>query len=142
MDYLSQLDKMLNTGHRLIAMESYEVERICDLLLELSRFNASPFYLASPGQGMYRFGASHISIPRTVKPEDLIEHIKASTHYGVFILRDYNEILKNEKLVDQLLEIATGESNKVVLFIADHLELPEKLRPKTLRSKHQMKKTG
>lgn len=142
MEYLSQLEKMLESGHRIITMETYDVERVCDLLLELSRFSSKPYYLAQPGQAMHRLGASHISIPRTQSPQDLLEHIEASQHFGIFILRDYAEILSDVDLVEDLINIATGDAHKIVVMIAEHIEMPASLKAYSLRSKHQMKKTG
>ena len=142
MEYLSQLEKMLESGHRIITMETYEVDRICDLLLELSRFSQKPYYLAQPEQPMYRLGASHIGIPRTKTPEDLMEHIEASQHFGIYIVRDYTEILDKEDLVEDLINIATGDAHKVIVMVAEHITLPEQLKPYVVRSKHQMKETG
>ena len=142
MEYLSQLEKMLESGHRIITMETYEVDRICDLLLELSRFSPKPYYLAQPEQPMYRLGASHIGIPRTKTPEDLMEHIEASQHFGIYIVRDYTEILDKEDLVEDLINIATGDAHKIVVMVAEHITLPDQLKPYVVRSKHQMKETG
>ena len=142
MEYLSQLEKMLESGHRIITMETYEVDRICDLLLELSRFSQKPYYLAQPEHPMHRLGASHIGIPKTKSPEDLMEHIEASQHFGIYIVRDYTEILDKEDLVEDLINIATGDTHKIVLMVAEHITLPEQLKPYVVRSKHQMKETG
>ena len=142
MEYLSQLEKMLESGHRIITMETYEVDRICDLLLELSRFSPKPYYLAQPEQPMYRLGASHIGIPRTKTPEDLMEHIEASQHFGIYIVRDYTEILDKEDLVEDLINIATGDAHKVIVMVAENITLPDQLKPYVVRSKHQMKETG
>ncbi len=142
MEYLAQLEKMLESGYRIIAMESYEVDRVCDLLLELSRFSAKPYYLARPEQPMYRLGASHIGIPKTATPEDVMEHIEASQHFGIYILRNYTEILDNEDLVEDLISIATGDTHKVVVMVSEHIKLPRQLKPYTVRSKHQMRDTG
>ncbi|MCK4864235.1 MAG: hypothetical protein KAT06_02320 [Gammaproteobacteria bacterium] len=142
MEYLNQLEKMLESGHRIITMESYEVDRVCDLFLELSRFSSKPYYLAQPEQAMHRFGASHIGIPKTNKPEDLMEHIEASQHFGIYILRNYTEILDDVDMVEDLISIATGDTHKVVVMIAEHIKLPDQLIPYTVRSKHQMKNTG
>jgi len=142
MEYLNQLEKMLESGHRIITMESYEVERVCDLLLELSRFSSKPYYLAQPEHAMYRLGASHIGIPKTRAPIDLMEHIEASQHFGVYILRNYTEILDDSDLVEDLINIATGDTHKVVIMVAEHIKLPNQLSPYAVRSKHQMKNTG
>lgn len=142
MEYLNQLERMLESGHRLISMESYEVDRVCDLLLELSRFSSKPYYLAQPEKAMHRLGASHIAIPRTQKPDELMEHIEASQHFGIFILRNYTEILDDEDLVEDLINVATGDVHKIVVMVAEHIKLPSQLKPFAVRSKHQMKNTG
>jgi len=142
MEYLNQLEKMLESGHRIITMESYEVDRVCDLLLELSRFSSKPYYLAQPEQAMHRLGASHIGIPKTRTPEDLLEHIEASQHFGIYILKNYAEVLDEDDIIEDLISIATGDTHKVVVLIAEHLKLPTQLKPYAVRSKHQMKETG
>ena len=142
MEYLNQLEKMLESGHRIITMESYEVDRVCDLLLELSRFSSKPYYLAQPEQAMHRLGASHIGIPKTNKPADLLEHIEATQHFGIYILKNYTEILDDEDIVEDLISIATGDTHKVVILVAEHIKLPHQLKPYAVRSKHQMKETG
>ena len=142
MDYLNQLEKMLESGHRIITMESYEVDRICDLLLELSRFSSKPYYIAQPEQAMHRLGVSHIGIPRTNTPQDLMEHIEASLHFGIYILKNYTEILDDDDMVEDLISIATGDTHKVVVMIAEYIKLPTKLAAYAVRSKHQMKDTG
>jgi len=142
MNYLNQLEKMLESGYRIITMESYEVDRVCDLLLELSRFSNKSYYLAKPEQPMHRLGASHIGIPRTNTPEDVMEHIEASQHFGIFVLRNYTEILDDSDLVEDLINIATGDVHKVVLMISEHIKVPKELKPYVARSQHQMKDTG
>lgn len=142
MTYLNQLEKMLESGNRVITMETSEVDRVCDLILELSRFSAKPYYLAQPETAMYRLGASHIGIPRTNTPEDLMEHIEASQHFGIYVLRNYTEILDDGDLVEDLISIATGDVHKVVVMIAQHIKVPNNLKPYVARSRHQMKDTG
>jgi len=139
MEYLKQIEKMLDSGHRIITIESLECDRVCDFLLELSRISSNSFYLAAPGEGMHRLGASHITIPRTQTAEDIMEHIEASHHFGYFILRDFDKILKDEDLIEDLLSIATSTTNKVVIFISQNIDLPDLLKPYTMRSKHKMK---
>jgi len=142
MEYLNQLEKMLESGHRIITMESYEVDRVCDLLLELSRFSSKPYYIAQPEKAMYRIGASHIGIPKTHHPEDLMEHIEASQHFAIYILKNYSEILEDNDLIEDLINIATADTHKIVVMVAEHISLPEELKPYAVRSKHQMKATG
>ena len=101
-----------------------------------------PYYLAEPEQAMYRLGASHIGIPKTHSPDDLMEHIEATQHFGIYILRNYTEILDDEDLVEDLISIATSDAHKIVVMVAEHISLPSQLKPYVVRSKHQMKDTG
>lgn len=139
MDYLNQLEKILESKYRLISIESYDTERVLDLFLQLSRFSNKAFYLANPNEGMSRMGASHITIPRTQSIKEQLEYIEASKHYGVFIIRDIGEELENSKNITLLINIATSSTPKVVILLSEYLDVPRQLKPYILRSKHQLK---
>jgi len=140
MNYLSQLEKMLEAGYRIISIETYDTDRVADLFTQLSRFSTKAFYISTQGAPMYRVGASHIAIPRTTDTDDLLEHIEGAQHFGVFILRDFNHALDDKVNISLLKRIATGDSDKVVVLLGEFNELPKSLKPYTLRSKHQMRK--
>ena len=142
MDYLNQLEKILESKYRLISIESYDTERVLDLFLQLSRFSSKAFYLANPNEGMSRMGASHITIPRTQTVKEQLEHIESSKHYGVFIIRDIGDELEDSKNIKLLKEIATGNTPKVVILMSEYLDIPRQLKPYILRSKHQLKESA
>lgn len=142
MNYLDQLDQMLDANFRIVSIETYDPERVTDLFTQLSRFSNKAFYYWENEAGLHRIGASHIKIPRTGPARELLAHIDASKHFGVYILRDFNEHLENEKNIQNLLRIASGDVNKVVVLLADFIKLPKALVPFTLRSKHQMRQAG
>ncbi len=140
MNYLTQLEQMLESGYRLVSIETYDTDRVSDLFTQLSRFSNKAYYMSTPKASMYRIGASHIAIPRTQDTSDLLDHIDGSQHFGVFILRDFNHALEDKENVKLLHKIVTGSVDKVVLLLSESIELPAALKPYTLRSKHQMKK--
>jgi hypothetical protein len=142
MDYLNQLEKILESKYRLISIESYDTERVLDLFLQLSRFSNKAFYQANPNEGMHRMGASHITIPRTQSTKEQLQYIEASKHYGVFIIRDIGDELENPKIITLLKNIATGDKPKVVILLSEYLDLPRQLKPYILRSKHQLKESA
>ncbi len=142
MDYLNQLEKILESKYRLLSIESYDTDRVLDLFVQLSRFSNKAFYLGKPDQGLHRVGASHITIPRTQTATEQLEHINSSKHFGIFILRNFEEKLDDKKNIALLKEIATGENAKVVVLLSEYLEIPRVLKPYVLRSKHQLKQTG
>ena len=127
MEYLEQLEQIIEKGHRLITIDTNAVDRVCDLLLELSRFSTKPYYMAQPIQAMYRFGFSHMSIPRTQVVNSLVEHIENSKHFGIFILRDYLGILDDDEIVKKLIKIATADTHKIIIMVAENTDSPKKL---------------
>ena len=142
MNYLDQLDQMLDANFRIVSIETYDPERVTTLLTQLSRFSNKAFYFWDNGLGLHRIGASHIKIPRTASASELLTHIEASKHFGVYILRDFNDPMENEKNIQSLMKIASGDVDKVVVLLSDFINLPKALRPFTLRSKHQMRQAG
>lgn len=142
MNYLDQLDQMLDANFRIVSVETYDPERVTDLFTQLSRFSNKAFYMWENNQGLHRIGASHIKIPRTASAKELLNHIEGSKHFGVYILRDFNEDLQDEKNIQSLLKIASGDLNKVVVLLGDFVKLPKALKPFTMRSKHQMRQAG
>jgi len=143
MDYLSQFEKILEANYRLITLETQDIERMVDMFTRLSRFTNKAIYQWQPGQGMHRIGANHITIPRTQEANHVLAHVEASTHYGVFILRDFNDALAVKENAALLHRIATtGDAHRVVVLLGEHIDLPDSLRPFTLRSRHQMRKAS
>jgi len=142
MDYLQNLEKILESKYRLITIESYDTDRVHDLFVQLSRFSNKAYYVSVGNEGMHRIGASHIKIPRTQSAKEQLEHISNSKHFGVYILRDFDDELKDKKVVALLKNIVTKGCDKSVILLSEYIELPRELKPFTLRSKHQLKQTG
>ncbi len=139
MDYLGQLEKILESKYRLVSMETYDTDRVVDLFTQLSRFSNKAFYMSQPNAGMHRLGASHITIPRTQTARDQLDHIENTRHFGIYILRDFNYALEDRKIVARLKDIATSPDAKVVIFLSEFVDLPRELKPYTMRAKHQLK---
>ena len=142
MKYLDQLENMLDTGYRLVTIETYDPERVEELFTQLSRFSSRAYYLGVPGEGIHRVGANHIKIPRTQNAREMLTHIDKCKHFGIYILKNFNQEMENEHIVNQMKRIATGDADKVIILLGEFIDLPKSLKPFTLRSKHQMKQTG
>ncbi|HEB56561.1 MAG TPA: hypothetical protein ENI98_09695 [Gammaproteobacteria bacterium] len=139
MDYLGQLEKILESRYRLLTVETYDTDRVVDLFTQLSRFSNKAFYMSQPNEGMHRLGAAHITIPRSKTAKEQLEHIENTRHFGIYILRDFNYALDDPKIITQLKSIATGPDAKVIIFLSEFVDLPKELKPYTMRSKHQLK---
>ena len=142
MSYLNQLDQMLDAEYRLVTIESDDIDRILELFTQLTRFSNKAFYFWQDNIGMHRLGASHITLPHTQSASDILTHIENSKHYGVYLLDDFNSLLKNKEIVSRLKNIAEDDYEKVIILLGENIQLPKSLKQHTLRSKHKVKNTG
>ncbi|MFP3874327.1 MAG: hypothetical protein ACLFV1_07715 [Thiohalophilus sp.] len=142
MNYLHQLEKVLETRFKLATMETYDTDRVVDLFTQLSRFSNKAIYMHLPGEGMHRLGAAHITLPRTRTPLEVLEHIDTTPHYGIYILRDFNDSLEDRKVIDKLKQIGASDKRRLVIMLSEYLDLPRELKPYTLRSKHRIKQAS
>lgn len=142
MNYLQQLEKVLDTPYKLMSMETYDTDRVGEVLTLLGRFSHKPIYMHLPNEGMHRLGAAHITIPRTRTAHEVLEYIDKTPHYSIYILRNFNEALEDKKIVDKLRKIGTGSPRKLVILLSEYIELPPQLKPYVMRSKHQVKQAS
>lgn len=142
MNYLQQLEKVLETRFKLASIETYDTDRVTEVFTQLSRFSHKAIYMHQQDEGMHRLGAEHITIPRTRTATEVLEHIDNTPHYGIYILRDFNTALDDRKIIAKLKQIATGNKNKLVILLSEYIDLPRELKPYTLRSKHQIKQAS
>jgi hypothetical protein len=139
---LQQFEKILDTEYRIISMETYDVDRIHEMFTRLSRFTPRPIYEWEPGVGMRRLGASHIVIPRTQSARDVLMHIENTNHYAVYVMRNFNDAMKSEATVETLRRMATSEQARTIVLLGEAVDLPESLKPLTLRSRHQLRQAS
>ncbi|MGD8407794.1 MAG: hypothetical protein PVG13_08395 [Thiohalophilus sp.] len=142
MNYLQQLEKVLDTRYKLMSMETYDTDRVGEVLTLLGRFSHKPIYMHLQNEGMHRLGAEHITIPRTRSSMEVLEYIDKTPHYGIYILRDFNTALEDRKILNKLKQIATGSQRKLIIMLSEYIELPKELKPYVLRSKHQIKQAS
>ncbi|MDZ7662746.1 hypothetical protein [Thiohalophilus sp.] len=142
MNYLHQLEKILETRFKLATMETYDTDRVIDLFTQLSRFSNKAFYMHLPGEGIHRLGAAHITLPHTRTPLEVLKHIDTTPHYGIYILRDFNDSLEDKQVIDKLKQIGAGDKRKLIIMLSEYLDLPTELKPYTLRSKHRIKQAS
>ncbi|TDY02634.1 hypothetical protein [Thiohalophilus thiocyanatoxydans] len=142
MNYLQQLEKVLETRFKLATMETYDTDRVIDLFNQVNRFSNKAIYIYQAGESMHRVGAAHISLPHTRTPLEVLEHIDTTPHYGIYILRDFNSPLEDKKAVDKLKQIGTSNTRRLVILLSEYIDLPMELKPYTLRAKHRIKQAS
>jgi hypothetical protein len=126
------LEKLISTGYKLIALETDSPEQTINDFRPLVR-EGKAIYLWEKNTGLSRMEASHITIPNTKTPDMVINHIRQSNLYGVYLLVGFNNDIAKYSLQSSFEQIADDrKSNKIIIFIDHYFNYPHKLMRKLL----------
>lgn len=126
------LEKLIATNYKLIALETDSPEQTVIDFRPLVR-QGKAIYVWENRSGLSRLEASHINIPNTQTPEMVLNHIKQSKLYGIFLLVGFNKEVARPAFLNTFEQIAeAGNQKKVVFFIDSHFDYPQKLMSKLL----------
>lgn len=121
------LEKLISTGYKLIALETDSPEQTINDFRPLVR-ESKAIYQWENNTGLSRLEASHINIPNTKTPEMVINHIKQSKLYGIYLLLGFNSNIAKPAILSALNQIADdNSSNKVIIFIDKYFNYPHHL---------------
>lgn len=126
------LEKLISAGYKLITLETDSPEQTLNDFRPMVR-EGKAIYLWEQDNGLRRMEASHISIPKTTSPEMVLNHIKQSKLYGIYLLVGFSAELGNRSLFPAMNQIADDENTKqIVIFIDSHFDFPHALISKIL----------
>lgn len=121
------LEKLISTGYKLIAVETDSPEKTISDFRPLVR-EGKAIYVWENDTGLTRLEAAHIKIPNTKTPEMVLNHIKQSKLYGIYLLVGFSKEMLKPALLNAFEQIATDSNhNKVVIFIDSYFNYPQKL---------------
>lgn len=137
---LERIDKLTEQAYSLVYFESLRSAHITDLFKSLSLASSKAIYHWTPDNGLYRMDASHIMIPRSQTPRHLLELIHGTPHFGVYLLSQFDEALKEQHNVDMLKKIIAGyHSNpKMLILLGNEMDIPAELRPSVAHIRHTL----
>lgn len=145
MDELRYIEQLVDSDFKLAAVDTSNPQRIVSLFGKLSRVSGKAVYLWSEQEGLYRLGAEHVVIPQTRRPEDVLDYVLSSIHYGIYLLPMNNEALKDFRVAEALKRVATTNNDRtrrLVVLLGHGLELPKSILPLTVRMRHAMRDTA
>ena len=121
------LETLISSGFKFIALETSSPEQSINDFRPLVR-EGKAIYLWDIASGLRRMEASHISIPNTQSPENVLNHIRQNRHYGVYLLMGFGKELGNKQLQPVFQEIVSQPaSSKVVIFVDNQFDYPYQL---------------
>ena len=134
---LQIVEKLIESAPPLVSFETVRVPRAIELFKALSLTQTRPVYLWSAGAGLHRMDASHILIPRTDNPSNVLDFINAHRYSGVFLLPGFTQFLEDSHTVAQMKRVMeTSDSEKIIVLVDPFIEIPELLRPFTRRVRY------
>jgi len=138
---LERINKLTEQSYPIVYFETLRSVHIVELFKNLSLCSSKAIYHWQPETGMYRMDANHIMIPRTVEPEDVLNTINSMAHFGVFVLTDFNQHIKDQKIVNVLKKISsTHRANpKMIILLGSKMDIPSDLRPTVAHIRHTMR---
>jgi len=127
------IEKLIATDYTLFTLETASPEKIIDSFRYFGRTGRAT-YVWEDTSGLYRLEASHIRLPNTETPLQVLNYIQNNHHFGIYLLKGFNKFMhKNElqfilkKLSDEKYDKNSGSVQKAVIFLDNTFKLPEKL---------------
>ena len=138
---LQRIEKLTEQRYPLVYFETLRSAHITDIFKSLSLATSKAIYHWTPDNGLYRMDASHIMIPRSQNPRHLLELIHGTPHFGVYLLSNFEEALKEQRNIDLLKKIIAGYSDnpKMLILVGNEINIPAELRPSVAHIRHAMR---
>lgn len=129
MDEMQPIEALINSDTRLAVVDTSEHDRIIEWLRKLFSTTGRASYVWTTQHGLQRIAIEHILIPNTQRPSDVLEHILASQHFGIYLLLDFQAALSDPKVCARLEQQMTDTSTarKLILLLGKHHKLPTRL---------------
>ncbi|MDH3375765.1 MAG: AAA family ATPase [Gammaproteobacteria bacterium] len=130
MDNRHDLALILKSKIPIVVVESHEEQRVLTLLIEIAESLGKPLFKWSVTEGL-RFARYDIDgEAQHAEPKDVLEHIKAESQPGIYVLLDYHHFLAEPVHTRLLKDIAIKHSSveRCIVLLSHELEIPGELR--------------
>ncbi len=113
----------------IISLQTKEERRAMELLKNVTSKLFTPLYRWSITEGLLRLEEGYSPQRHNTQPQDVLGHIKASLHPGVYVLTDFHPYLEDPLHVRLLKDIAISytDAPRTVILLSHELSVPEEL---------------
>ena len=141
MEEMISIDQVIDSDSRIAVVQTAEPERLLGLFKRMTLTTGRAIYDWSPDNGLYRLGIEHIFIPRTRTAADVLAYIVSSRHYGIYLLRNFTNLLGSAEAQKQLVRLAEKQDNvrRLVFVVSEEAAIPAALQPFAARVVHTVK---
>ena len=130
---LRDLEAIIRSRTPLIAVESNEEPQVVRLVRQIGQRLQIKAYRWTVTEGLQAFDPCDQPQKSVVKSQEVLNFIKSSASYCLFVLLDFHPFLQDNVHVRQLKDIALTYSRhySTVVLVGCALEVPQELRPYT-----------
>ncbi|QBQ55651.1 AAA family ATPase [Nitrosococcus wardiae] len=130
------IELLIKSHIPIIVIETHEELRAVELLTQITRRLARPVFKWSVTEGLRRLDQDYAPQRHNSQPLDVLQHIKAVSLPGLFILADFHPYLEDPLHVRLLKDIAlTCEVRKhTLVLLSHHLDIPPELQKFSARA--------
>lgn len=129
MEERQSLEQVINSDHRIVVLNTDNSDHYVGLFKRLTLTTGRAVYDWNAEHGLYRLGIEHIFIPRTRAPVDVLSYIASSRHYGIYLLRGFEDALGKPAVERQLQKLAEKQDGvrRLVFLMGQQIALPGSL---------------
>ena len=126
------LERLVQSFHTLIAVETVEEERVRSILMEVATRLTVPFFEWSLNTGLSRRTGE---LDGTKDPFSMLQRIAESREDGIYLLKDFAPHLSNQNVARLLREIVdrSHSTRSAIVMTGDPIELPKDMESIAVR---------
>lgn len=123
------LSLLIQSRVPIISLKTKEERRAMELLNKVTSKLFTPLYRWSVTEGLLRLEEGYSPQRHNSQPQDVLGHIKASLHPGVYVLTDFHPYLEDPLHVRLLKDIAISyaDAPRTVILLSHEISIPEEL---------------
>lgn len=131
---MEDLRLLVQSRYPILYVETWEEERLEQLLIAVAVELGLPFWTWSVSQGLRRRGTDQAAY-ETQQPLAALRHVASLSTSGIYLLRDFHPFLPDPAVVRTLREFAQETSGRMTTLVlcSPTLELPIELRKLSAR---------
>lgn len=131
---MEDLRLLVRSRYPILYVESWEEERLEQLLIRVAADLGLPFWTWSISQGLRRRGIEQAAY-ETQQPLAALRHVAALTTPGLYLFRDFHPFLQDPTVVRTLREFAQEAAGRLTTLVlcSPAIELPIELRKVSAR---------
>jgi hypothetical protein len=132
MEEKQHLEQIIESDHRVAVLDTKDPLQAVTHFKRLTLTSGRAVYDWSAENGLYRLGIEHIFIPRTRVPVDVLAYITSSRHYGIYLLKSFDDALTKPAVERQLVKLIEKQDGvrRLVFLVGHNIRLPQSIASK------------